>query len=228
MPQLLGNDVRRNARRNHQGRVRVPKVMERQPTELGASNGWPEDTSHEVVLAPNPAGRRGEDEVMRTTISCRQLLRRDLRSNHRQMHDTLSARLSSPKRAGACGALHSNGAARKVEIVPPKTKHLALAETRQRGEHDQVTFGAIARKPLDLRPQEEPRLPFLMPGRKHPEYRGVDTMTPLLRAAKDLLQQLQRDCRLARCSTPHHCNLIFDLRCSNLVHSPPPEPAHRP
>jgi hypothetical protein len=55
MPQLLCDDVRRSACRDHQRRVRMPKVMEREPNQFGASNCRPEDTSHEVVLAPHSA-----------------------------------------------------------------------------------------------------------------------------------------------------------------------------
>lgn len=68
----------------------MPEIMERQPIELGASHCRPEDASHEVVLAPQCASRRREDEVVRATVARRQLLRRNLGGDDRQMNDALS------------------------------------------------------------------------------------------------------------------------------------------
>src|SRR4051794_33330942 len=115
----------------------------------------------------------------------------------------------------------------QVDIAAEEPEHLALAQARQSGEDDQATFGAVARKPLNLRPQQEARLPLLVPRRSQIKDRSVDAMPTLLGTPKNLLQELQRDRRLPGCSPPNHPDLILDLRSSNLVNPPTTKLVHR-
>jgi hypothetical protein len=62
MPELRLEKLRMRTGGDHQRRVGVPEVVEAEWRELGAPGGRPEDACHEVVLAPDRAAARREDE----------------------------------------------------------------------------------------------------------------------------------------------------------------------
>jgi hypothetical protein len=53
-------------------------------------------------------------------------------------------------------------------------------------------------------------------------------MPTLLRVPKYLLEELQRDCSLARCPTRHSRYLVFHLGRSNLVYPQPAKVGNTP
>jgi len=127
MPKLLCNYMRRRPRRDHQRRIGVTKIMERQPVELGASDRWPEHPSHEVVLPPHSTGRRREHEIKWPALTQRQLLDRGLCRHNSQVDNTLSTGLRLSKSASTTRPLNSHNPVRKVKVASTQTEHLALA-----------------------------------------------------------------------------------------------------
>jgi hypothetical protein len=107
----------------------MSKVMERQPIQLGASNRRPKDARHEVLLPPDSASRRRENEVMGATVPRSQLCRRDLCRHDSQMHNPLSAGLRLSEGAGSGRPLDPHDTGGKIEVAPTETKHFALAQT---------------------------------------------------------------------------------------------------